>query len=256
MKSGPLIACIGVDLAWKAGNWSGVAAAYLDPARGTIEVEGTEWLQEEAKILQWVGTYCRKTTVVAIDAPIFAPNRRRGRQCDRDLSSDFGRYHAGCHPAFLSKCRYPIEFRTSLESLGFDADPSRIAGRRGLRQVEVYPHPWQVVLFRLEKTIKYKKSLMDKRWSELQRLAGLMQQHLSKTKPRLLTNRALQELYDFGDRLHGKEFKKREDRLDAVLCAYAAGYFWLLGEAACRIYYSDPEDYRKGYIVTPIAPGS
>lgn len=246
------VMCIGVDLAWKAGNWSGVAVAHLNSRERTMKILNTEWVREKEKILKWATNHDRKTTVVvAIDAPIFAPNRTRGRQCDRDLSSDFWDYEAGCHPAFLSKCAYPIEFRTSLQRVGFCADPARVPQSSGLWQVEVYPHPWQVVLFKLKKTIKYKKNGMDSRRRELGRLVQYMQQYLSQKEPRLVESPELQELYDLGTTLKGKAFKEREDRLDAVVCAYSAAYFWLWGENLCHVYYSDPQEYQKGYIVTP-----
>jgi len=152
------IACVGIDLAWSDRNASGLSLLHLYPAAKYLELVDTQVLQSDAEILAWVEQHRQPTTVVGIDAPIIAPNPRgTGRPCDRDLTRVFGHYHAGAYPANCEKCRRAIRLRRKLERLGFNPDPELVPRKPGCWQLEVFPHPAQIVLFSLPRILKYKK---------------------------------------------------------------------------------------------------
>ena len=50
--------------------------------------------------------------------------------------------------------------------------------------------------------------------------------------------------------LRGKAFKRVEDKLDAVTCAYVAAYLWQHGPARTRVY----GDVAGGHIAVPLTP--
>ncbi len=81
------------------------------------------------------------------------------RQTDQLTHKHFGRYHAGCYPANLSRpfAQKTVEFGLSLESRGFVHAPTIEAQKLGRYQIEVFPHPATINLFKLDRILKYKK---------------------------------------------------------------------------------------------------
>lgn len=238
--------CIGIDLAWSGRNPSGLALLRLNPKTGQLALVETARLREDDDIVRWIEARRAATTVLAIDAPIIAPNPAgTGRPCDRQVSKAFGQFHAGCYPANGPKCVRPIALRRKLERSGFDSDPARVPRRQGLWQMEVYPHPAQVVLFGLRRILKYKKGTPAARRAGLRRLAAHIARDLTRKKPALTRNAVLRELCSFDSVLRGLE--DHEDRLDAVVCGYVAAYYWWWGKERCQVF----GGVQRGYIVTP-----
>lgn len=242
------VACIGLDLAWSYRNASGLAVLHLFPAAKRADLVATAVLETDQEILRWVERYRLSTTVIAIDAPIIAPNPAgTGRPCDRQVTSAFGRYHAGTYPAFREKCQRPIGLRRRLQRRGFDPEPHAVPRRPGLHQLEVYPHPAQIALFNLARIVKYKKGRPEERRRGLQQLARYIRHHLHAHTPRLRANRLLATTCAIDSSLRGRTLKNREDILDALVCAYTAAHFWFWGETYWRVF----GDLRRGYIVCP-----
>jgi predicted RNase H-like nuclease len=244
---------IGLDLAWSERNPSGLAALRLNASAATLELVATESLISDTEIVDWLEARRQPLTVLGIDAPIIACNPpKTARACDKDLSRDFARFEAGAFPANREKCRRPVGLRRKLEAKGFDPDPWSAPGKVGCWQLEVYPHPAQVVLFQLSKTIKYKKGPVAARRKGLCRLAEEIKGKLGQLTPGLLAGPNLAEVCPVGDWLRGRELKCREDRLDAIICAYVAAYHWWWGAERSRVY----GDVRSGYIVCPRRVGA
>ena len=247
------ITCVGIDLAWSAKNRSGMSILELDSAKKTLDLLCTLWLESDDEILKVIKKTGDRPTIVGIDAPIIAPNDPgTGRPCDREISRAFGVYEAGAYPANKEKCKRPITLSLRLKKRGFLSDPRLDIQKPKLWQIEVYPHPAQVVLFRLKKTLKYKKGKMDKKRRELRKLAKLISTELPKNTPKLRRTNILREICDFdGKVLRGRCYKEREDKLDSIICGYMAAYYWLWREERCKVF----GDVRNGYIVTPNPPG-
>src|SRR2546422_11021093 len=99
---------LGVDLAWKDGNSSGVAL--LGGQRFPLHLRETpHTLPRHADVLGWIARHvAHHRSSVGIDAPLLGLSRdgelARGRRgCDNEVSSAFWRFHASTH----SPPRYP-----------------------------------------------------------------------------------------------------------------------------------------------------
>ncbi len=242
------VVCIGIDLAWSDRNASGLAVLYLYPSSECMELLEAGILQSDEEILAWVEQHRQPTTVVGIDAPIIALNPGgTGRPCDHEVTRVFGRYHAGTYPANREKCGRPIRLRRELQRLGFNPDPELLPRKPGCWQLEVFPHPAQIVLFGLPRILKYKKGKVAQRRAGLRELAAHIHHDLARLRPRLLSSHPLRRLCAVDFSLRGRALKHQEDQLDALLCAYIAGYFWFWGRQRCCIF----GNVQSGYIVCP-----
>lgn len=245
----PSAVFLGIDLAWGERNPSGLAALRFDGRRQRLSLFDSGRVTADEEILAWVARHATGTTLLGIDAPLIAPNPLGvGRPCDGQVTSAFGKFHAGTYPANRVKCARPLRLRRKLEEAGFDPDPDFPARSSGRRQMEVFPHPAQVVLFHLPRILKYKKGPLAAKRRGLTRLARHVTRDLPRLKPALALNSALRELCGAIPQIAtGNELKAREDTLDAVICAYVAAYYWFWTTSRCRVF----GDVRTGYIIVP-----
>ena len=86
----------------------------------------------------------------------WSPTPPGSRPAEQALSKDFRRFEAGTHPSNTGKPEFADGTRGDrvCARLGLDLDPDSTADRRAL---EVYPHPATIVLFGLDRTLKYKQ---------------------------------------------------------------------------------------------------
>ena len=235
---------VGLDLAWGEKNNTGVAVV---DAQGRLLHVGAAHDDEsiETAVEQYVSDDC----LVAIDAPLIVRNPAGARPCETALNRDFHRFEAGAHPANTENpaFRNPRGARIAT-ALTLDMDPASSSQRRA---IEVYPHPASVVLFELDKTLKYKKGSFETRRSELLRLMTLME-GLDKATPRLRVNHNVSWV-ELRKRVEAAtrpvQLDRDEDPVDAVLCAYVA-LFWYHRPEDVTVY----GDFATGYIVTPTLP--
>ena len=235
---------VGLDLAWGEKNQTGVVV--ID-AGGRVLHIGVA--QEDDAIAAAVEPYVDGDCLVAMDAPLIVENPTGHRPCERDLNRDFQRFDAGARPAFTERpeFKHPRGARIAAR-LGLDLDPASSSGRRA---IEVYPHPATVVLFGLDKTVKYKRGAFADRQRELLRLMTFIEE-LDGATPRLRANRSVGWV-ELRRRIEAAtrpgQLDRDEDPVDALLCAYIALYW-----------YHRPEDVTiygnvdSGYIVTPSLP--
>lgn len=243
---------LGLDLAWSPRNPSGIAVAELEDGRWHLQEARADIVANQEVLAAVERIVGRKAAILAIDAPLVVPHRSRGRDGDRLITKVFGPHDAGVYPATKRTIgRYGgqriWELRDALVARGFVHECWIPRGRRGRFFFETYPHAAAVALFRLPKVLKYKtregRSLRERieAFREYERLlVGLrnseppldgVEAHLDKG---LAASR-------------GHALKDYEDRLDAILCAYIAAYYWTWGTTRCAIFGS----LEGGYIVTP-----
>jgi predicted RNase H-like nuclease len=171
------------------------------------------------------------------------------RPCEAALNHDFHRFDAGAHPANTGKLEFidPRGARIAT-ALTLDMDPLSGSPRRA---IEVYPHPATIVLFGLDKILKYKRGPFEVRQHELLRLMTLIE-GLDKATPRLRVNHNVSWV-ELRRRIAAAtrpaQLDRDEDPVDAVLCAYVALY-WYHRPADVTVY----GDFATGYIVTPTLP--
>jgi predicted RNase H-like nuclease len=236
---------VGVDLAWGEINQSGVAVVDAD---GRLVHVGTA--HDDTSILNALSPYVRDECLVALDAPLIVKNPTGYRPCETALNRDFQKFEAGARPAFTSRPEFADVPRGArlAGAMGLDMDPHSQARRRA---IEVYPHPAAVVLFGLERTLKYKRGPLGTRQRELLRLMTLIEQ-LDEATPRLRVNHNVAWV-ELRNRVTAAtrpvQLDDAEDPVDAVLCAYIALY-WYHRRDDMTIY----GDFATGYIVTPSLP--
>ncbi len=248
---------IGVDLAWSSRNPTGLAALrWHDDIASLVEPlpEALAYTDQE------IATYIEQvaatgSVVVAIDAPLTVPNRTGQRPGEKALNAVFARFHAGAHPANRQRLAgynngtvRGEDVLAQLQPLGIRHDPF-LTPRMSTRQAfEVYPHPAMVVLFQLDKVLKYKakpRIPYDERLAAFRRYQHYLVNLRNKTPALALPESLLSETHLTKK---GRALKAYEDQLDAVFCAYLALYYWWWGTERCRIF----GDVEHGYIVAPV----
>ena len=230
---------LGVDLGWY-GKPSGLASIVLNGDH--LHLQTSTRLEDPDDILHWIETEAGNcSTVVAVDAPLVIRNRTSIREAERELNSDFRRFHAGCHAANLGRpfAQNVLRFSRRLAGLGFRHGPDMTPRQRGRFQIEVHPHAAMVDLFDLQRIVKYKRGRRSERAKELHRLRELMLSRLPSLDPALSLR--LPAIPEVGN------LKPIEDEIDAVLCDYIAVHWWFWGTQRNLVYGSR----RAGYIVVP-----
>lgn len=241
---------VGIDLAWGERNLSGFAVLEWDSVRRGVNLTDSALLHSDEDICNAVIQASGDgDCLLAIDAPIIAPNKGGTmRHCDREVSRDFRRFHAGAYPANRERCARPIRLRKILEQHGYSPDPTLSSKHPCRHQLEIFPHPMQVVLFQRERIIKYKKGSVSDKRAGLAELIENIERYLCHDDPSLLNSTMLKSLLNTHiDALRGTAIKGFEDRVDALLCAYMAAYYWRWRETRCQIY----GDVKAGYIICP-----
>ncbi|OBK17611.1 DUF429 domain-containing protein [Mycobacterium asiaticum] len=239
---------IGLDLAWGMRNRTGIAVASAD---GELEFLASAVTDEE--ILAAVAPFVTGPCFVGIDAPLVVVNPAGMRAAERALNRDFRPFDAGAYPAHLGLAPFRDTPRGAriAESLGLEVDPKSAAQRRA---AEVYPHSAAVALFRLGRTLKYKRrkgrSVKARRSAMLQ-LIGLIE-GLGDRTPRMRVTASAEwlRLRQTVERAaRPVDLDRAEDPIDAVLCAYIALYATRWPDDM-TVY----GDLQTGYILTPTLP--
>lgn len=235
---------VGLDLAWGERNQTGVAVIDSD---GKLHYVGSA--TDDDSITAVIAPYVEGDCIVAFDAPLIVPNATGHRPAEKALNRDFQRFDAGARPAFNEKpeFKHPRGARIA-EILDLDMDAGSGSPRRA---IEVYPHAAAVVLFGLEKTLKYKRGSFEDRQRELLTLMTHIEE-LDGATPRLRVNRSVTWV-ELRRRIEAAtrpvQLDRDEDPVDAVLCAYVA-LFWDRRPEDVTIY----GDFPSGAIVTPSLP--
>ena len=240
---------IGLDLAWSRRNGTG-ACALAPAARGAVQVAAFGDLRGDDEILGFVARHAARACVVGVDAPLVVPNESGARLCDRLLTSVFGRQGAGAYPANRRLLSFDgagprgEALGSALALQGWSWPPRRAGG--GAREVhEVYPHAAWLRLFGLERRLAYKRK---GRGDGLHREAYAQGLELlaSLRAPRIAGFAAVRAQLDVSG-AGPAEWKRREDRLDALLCALVA---WRHAHGLCEALGDDA----GGFVLVPAAP--
>ncbi len=214
--------------------------------RGHV-LEARADLGDDADILRFVRAHLAPVAVIGIDMPTIVPNETGMRRCERELARDFRAYHAGPHPA--NRKRFPDGGRAAalLAALAGDGVRERLdlspraAGRFAF---EVFPHPSLVRLFELPRIFRYKKKARP--WpdvlAEWARYRAALAT-LARADPPLHLGNAVPAMAE------QRGYKRFDDLIDAVTCAYVASFLWRWGTAApyARVY----GNLSDGYIAIP-----
>lgn len=250
---------LGVDLGWQSQP-SGLCC--LGWQQQKLRLLHLTRLADIPDVLACIDTWvsAEEAAVIAVDAPTLIANATGMRLADRLAHKHFGRYHAGCYPANLSRpfAQRTVGFGLSLAAKGFAHAPDITPRQPGRYQIEVFPHPAIVHLFGLSQILKYKKGRLAERRAELIRYCNYILTVLPTLEPPIvgadLAEASL--LHDVPQT--GAALKALEDQLDSLICAYVAAHWWYWGRernwvlgaetpAACCV---------EGYIIVPVGAES
>ena len=220
---------MGIDLAW--GEKNGTGCAELGWRGDELELLRLDVLGPLDEIVGWIEPP-RGEWVVAVDAPLVVRNQTGRRQADADVSAKYREFEAGAYPANLNNPNLGPTSKAGLLLSALLAEGGTLVDRAedansGRLMFEMYPHPAMVELFALERTIKYKKGHVAQKRVGQRELADAIRAHLcaAEARPRLRVDRTLDDLLEEPrEPLKGRALKGREDRLDAVVCAYIAAW--------------------------------
>ena len=234
---------LGLDLAWSDRNPSGLAA--IDATGHILDLRAD--LRSDAEVLAWIRKWRGSCGVFGIDMPTIVRNATGARRAENELRTVFGRFGAGPHPA--NRTRFPDGGRAArfIAELAVEGviettaiaprDPRTIA-------VEVFPHPAHIRLFDLPRIFKYKKKARP--WPEVlaewERYRAALAGLASADPPLVLDERVPPVVGMRG-------YKRWDDTLDALSCAYIASFLWRWGSAPphARVF----GDLAEGYIIVP-----
>jgi predicted RNase H-like nuclease/ppGpp synthetase/RelA/SpoT-type nucleotidyltranferase len=234
---------VGIDLAWGEKKPTGIAV--LDGDGRLLHVDT---VQDDDEIVAGVAPYVDGDCVVGIDAPLVVVNEKGSRPAEQQLSADFRVHDAGTHPSNTGKPEFK-DGRTRgarvAKRLKLDLDPR--SGRRR-RAIEVYPHAATIVLFGLEKVLRYK----NKPGRDLELLRSELLALMTHVESVVTVTEQWQVLRDAVEAATQKaQLRRVEDQVDAVVCAYVARFAHLHPERTTI--YGDAE---TGAIVTPTKAGT
>lgn len=245
---------IGVDLGWQSQP-SGLCCLIWQDEK--LYLSELHRLQAIPDILDWIDQCVgsQESAVVAVDAPTLIPNTTGMRLPDRLAHQFFGRYHAGCYPANLSRpfASRTVGFGLSLEAKGFSHAPTIQPRQSGRYQIEVFPHPATVHLFNLERILKYKKGRLSERQTELIKLRDYIFTTLPTLEPALQFSTQTLHSFLIDTPQTSQTLKALEDKLDSLVCAYVAAHWWYWGlERNLVLGAATPEESCiTGYIIVP-----
>lgn len=239
---------LGLDLAWSPRNPSGAAA--LDAAGLVVDLRDD--LRGDDEIVAWVAARLGAGGVIAVDMPTIVPNAAGMRPCERAIHAAYGRRGAGAYPANRSlppfrdgggraaRMILRLRERGVVETLDVAPSDARTV------VLEVFPHAAHLELFGLAGIFRYKKK-QGRAWADVLAAWAHYRSHLASlaaADPPLALPADPEALPDDVGRYR---YKRWDDRLDAVTCAYVAAYVHRHGLAACRVF----GDLESGYIVVP-----
>ena len=244
---------LGIDLGWRSQPSGLCCLEWIDEQLQLLDLDRKEAI---ADILTWIdqSVQSNEPAVIAVDAPTLIPNANGSRLPDKLSHKYFGKYHAGCYPANqnLPFADRTINFGLELESRGFAHAPTIEPQKLSRYQIEVFPHPAIVNLFNLERILKYKKGRLSERRLELIKLQNYLLDILPSFSPPLRLGGSLREAAGASTFLleiptTGATLKAVEDKLDSLICAYIAAYWWYWGEERNLVL----GDHTTGYIIVP-----
>jgi predicted RNase H-like nuclease len=239
---------VGVDLAWGMRATTGLAT--VDSNGLLLDVAGAV---TDDQILDWLARWTAGPCLVAFDAPLVVTNLAGSRECEKLVGRYFGRFGVSCYPSNTANPAFADGGRAARLSrrLGLAASAGSTAARRA---IEVYPHPAMIVLFGLDRLLRYKhkpgRAFAELR-DEMTRLLDLVEGLDAAEVPLRVAGHAhWRAIRDTVERANRKaDLRRIEDRIDAVVCADIALMTVTRPHAMRTLVGTD-----GGYIVVPVTP--
>jgi predicted RNase H-like nuclease len=243
---------LGIDAAWTEKEPTGAALLAVNENNSIELVKIARSYEEFLKDnIQWndsvsgskpdflcICGYCKNNgwdiDLIALDIPLAPERIKARRECDSQISRNYGKYGASTHspneerPGVISE----IIFKQLLES-GFDWNGD---AKKNKSFIEVYPHTAIIELFKYKYRFPYKVQKRLKYWPKdtpeqryknivfnLNELRGKLISYIPNLSD-ILQGLSLEQAYTT------KYLKGYEDVLDAIVCALT-GCFYIRGKA-------------------------
>lgn len=261
---------LGLDLAWSEGSVTKPApdtgVALLDSSGRMLDAGWTSGIEDT---LAWIERVQRPDSLLFVDAPLVVTNPSGQRLCETHVAQCYWRWDVFANSTNLSSPRLAgVRLRKELEQRGWLYSDGRDGPPAGGRVVcECYPYTTLVGAEELgypDRRPRYKRKPNEMRaaaWQSLRaancddlisRLVALEEADPPldlRSHPR--TKRLVEEPSPFQSRA----YKKREDLIDAILCAWTAALWWRHGEQRSQVLGVDPENATVNELLaTIIAP--
>lgn len=259
---------LGIDLAWGEGTPARPARdtglALVDEA-GTVLHAG--WARGIGAVAEWVVDVAQPGAVIAIDAPLVVTNSSGMRLCERQVGMGYGRWHVAANASNTAMAwQGGVALRRSLEGAGFAySDGIRPPDPLGRTMFECYPYTTIVGMAELgyeHQRPRYKR--LDKSLpaalarqaradacDELVRRMGSLD---TAAPPLDLASHEVSRSLFTPSPLVDAPYKRREDMLDALLCAWTAAIWHQHADARVQVLGRDDTvdaAGRRGTIVAP-----
>lgn len=193
---------IGIDPSWTGKNETAVVIC-----NDTLVVVDHCYTTDIKKIVSAIAPY--NNAIIGIDAPLIIKNYSGHRWYEIEFLKIFSRYRLALHA--VNKKRYPFFFPEllyrELNAKGFSINKHNI--------FEVYPHATIMVCFNNMEVLQYKSKFG----------AAVQRKNLMKLLFYINSVINCKSLFPVTiAQVKGKELKKYEDMLDALVCAYTVYY--------------------------------
>jgi predicted RNase H-like nuclease len=241
---------LGVDLAWaegsqaKSANDSGVVA--LDQSG---EVVDAGWTSGLASTQAWIAEFARADTLLFIDAPLIVDNPAGQRRCETQVGRCYGRWRVSANTTNLGSSRLAgVRLRQRLEALGWRYDDGRSGPPTVARVMsECYPYTTLVGASELGYVLerpRYKRKPKSLRWAEFrpqraavcdELIARLGALRSADPALDLSSHQKTRALVEQRSRHADVAYKRREDLIDAVICAWTAALWFRFGFERCQV---------------------
>jgi predicted RNase H-like nuclease len=260
---------LGIDLAWgegsaqKPANRSGVVALESDggiaDAGWTIGIDDT---------LRWIDAHAHADTLLFVDAPLLIDNPIGQREAERQVGQRYGRWWVSANSTnTASPRRAGVHLRRLLEAEGWRYDDGRHGPPSAGRVLsECYPYTAIVGVEELgytEKRPAYKRPTRGLPAAEawpirlaacdelIARVAALRDHEVPID---LMSHQETRELTVSPSPAGSAAYKKREDLLDAAICAWTAALWHTRGFDRCQVLGVTGASPSDSPIATIIAP--
>lgn len=233
---------------------------------GTVRDAG--WTCDIAETVGWIQQISEPDTLLMVDAPLVVGNQSGQRAAEREVGRRYGRWHVSANSTNLASPRLAgVALRECLEGAGWRYDDGGNGPPQAGRIVsECYPYTTLVGAHELgydDERPRYKRkpramrvaSFRPLRARECDELLRRMSQLRHASPPLDLashpeTRRLTLEPSPLGDR----DYKHREDLIDAALCAWTAALWHQHGTSRCQVLGEAGQGRDEARAATIIAP--
>ena len=241
---------MGIDLAWgqgQADKKTKESGVILLNTNGDIADAG--WTVGIRETIDWIESNAHKDTLLFVDAPLVVNNESGQRYCEKQVGQRYGRWKVSANSTHKhSKSLAGVALREELGNLGWRySDGCSGSPGNGRYLSECYPYTTIVGAYELgyvDERPVYKRrpkkmKLAEFRPYRAQQCDELIYRigKLSSAVPpmNLASHPETTRLQEEASPIADREYKHREDLLDAALCAWTASLWFHLGKQRCQV---------------------